>query len=216
MSEGIVTTRPPRKRRTRKATSERRQQILDAALKCFLQHGISDTTIEQIRIESGASAGSIYHLFKGKNEIALTLYVEALQAYHSKVMSAVNEKSTAQGVIRAMIATHLRGAVDNPDLTLFGTRMNLVSDTSDITEQYQRLNDEFSEAVWQHLKPFVESGELIQLKPELYYSLIIGPTAHVTRSWLGGRISFDLLATIDDFSDAAYRSLSLSACDKTH
>ena len=39
----------------------RRTEILDAALRCFDHQGITATTIEDIRAESGASIGSIYH-----------------------------------------------------------------------------------------------------------------------------------------------------------
>ena len=54
----------------RASTENRRRTILAAALACFAEHGYEATTLGQIRERSGASVGSIYHLFASKEEIA--------------------------------------------------------------------------------------------------------------------------------------------------
>lgn len=49
----------------------RRDQILDAAVACFLRRGVRATTMAEIIAESGLSAGAIYGYFDGKQAIAL-------------------------------------------------------------------------------------------------------------------------------------------------
>ena len=49
----------------------RRDQILDAAVACFLRRGVRATTMAEIIAESGLSAGAIYGYFDGKQELAL-------------------------------------------------------------------------------------------------------------------------------------------------
>lgn len=209
MSETLSEShgRRPKKPQVSEATKKRRREILDAALRCFLRHGVAGTTIEQICAESGASSGSIYHLFSGKSEIALTLFVEGMRKYHEKIVQALKGKTTARTAIRAIIATHLQDNVDEPARSLFETRMGMADEIEQIGEQYRQLNDEFSEAIWRHLKPFVDRGELTRLRPELYFSLIIGPSAHLVRSWFRERVSFDLLSATDDLAEAAWKSL---------
>lgn len=51
--------------------ASRRDQILDAAVTCFLRRGIRATTMAEIIAESGLSAGAIYGYFPGKQELAL-------------------------------------------------------------------------------------------------------------------------------------------------
>lgn len=52
------------------ATKQARQnQILQAALECFVETGYSATTMAQIIEKSGLSSGSIYSHFRGKEEI---------------------------------------------------------------------------------------------------------------------------------------------------
>jgi len=47
----------------------RRQQILDAARACVLEHGLEAVSMEMIIARSGLSTGAVYRYFKGKDEI---------------------------------------------------------------------------------------------------------------------------------------------------
>ncbi len=47
----------------------RRQQILDAAVECFLREGFHRATMQEIVQQSGLSPGAIYRYFKSKDEI---------------------------------------------------------------------------------------------------------------------------------------------------
>jgi len=191
----------------RQATGRRRREILDAALACFLQQGVEGTTIEQIRDRSGASHGSIYHHFGSKDEIALTLFVEGMQVYHLKVLSALEQQSTARGCVRAIIDTHLRDVAGDRTLALYLTRMGLVESTSRMGEEYRALNDHFSHEVSSHLAPYIDRGEIVSLPGEIYFSLIVGPAAHLSRSWLLRHFDGDLVSATDALVDAAWKSL---------
>ncbi len=203
-----TTAQPPTRSLTRRnATEQRRREILDAALACFLENGVADTTIEQIRVASKASHGSIYHQFRSKDEIALTLFVDGMQTYHRKVLAAIENGATARGIIRAIIATHLQGIVDDPPLALYLTRLGMADDSGEISERYRLLSNDFAQAVWEHLKPFVDRGEIARFPKEFYFSLIIGPAAHLSRGWLRGRIECDLISATDQLAAAAWKSL---------
>ncbi len=201
------TVNPPRKKKQWKSTASRRREILDAALECFLKHGVQGATIEQIRRRSKASHGSIYHLFSGKDEIALTLFVEGMQVYHQKIVAALEQETTARGCLRAIIATHLQDVVDDPRLSIYLTRLGMADDLGPISERFKTLSDEFAQTVWSHLEPFVARGELVRLPSELYFAQIVGPAAHLARSWLRGRVTFDLLSATDPLVEAAWKSL---------
>ena len=47
----------------------RRQQILDAARACVLEHGLEAASMEMIIARSGLSTGAVYRYFKSKDEI---------------------------------------------------------------------------------------------------------------------------------------------------
>lgn len=189
------------------ATEQRRREVMDAALERFLENGVEATTMEEIRAASGASTGSIYHLFASKDEIAFTLFVEGMRDYHQQVLTAVERKRTARGVLRAIIATHLRLTVEEPRLGLYLTRQGMADGIDEIAHEYRAANDRFSHDLFMCLKPFIDAGEIERLPRELYFSLIIGPSGHLGRSWLRGRFDGDLLAATDRLADAAWKSL---------
>lgn len=205
---GNQTTEAPTKSKGRRdSTVRRRREILDAALTCFLESGVKETTIEQIRIAANASLGSIYHLFRGKDEIALTLFVEGMRDYHQIILHALVNETTARGCVRAMITNHLQRVHENPPLAVYLTRLGMADDSGEIGDHYRSLSDAYVQAVWSHLQPFVERGEIISLPPNLYIPLIIGPTTHVCREWHRGRFDADLFSATETLIETAWRSL---------
>jgi AcrR family transcriptional regulator len=206
MSHALSTEAKPPVRR-REATDQRRREILDAALKLFLRYGVAATTMPQICAESGASTGSVYHLFGGKDEIAMTLYVEGMLNYEKLMLRSIEKKTSLRGCIHALIATHLQHVVDNPPLSLYLVRLGIADDLGEVGRHYRELNDHFAQTIWSRLKPFVDRGELARLPRELYFSQIIGPAAHLARGWLRGRIDSDLLSATEPLAEAAWKSL---------
>src|SRR2546421_8536565 len=81
-------------------TAERRRAILEAALQCFLDRGYEATTIDDVRLASGASIGSIYHHFKGKEELAAALYLDGYRAFGTAVTAVLANGSSVEQTIR--------------------------------------------------------------------------------------------------------------------
>src|SRR5262245_25611712 len=137
----ITASTTARNAMRRPATQQRRREILDAALKCFLKNGVRETTLEQIREHSSASTGSIYHQFGGKDEIAFALFIEGMRDYHDRVLAAAAGKRTARTLIRAIIATHLRITAEEPELSLYLTQMGTADEVGEIAAEYREAGD---------------------------------------------------------------------------
>lgn len=56
----------------------RRQQILDAARRCFVRHGFHQTSMSDIFTEAGLSAGAVYGYFKGKDDLIAAIADQAV------------------------------------------------------------------------------------------------------------------------------------------
>ncbi|WP_169082648.1 TetR/AcrR family transcriptional regulator [Paenibacillus sp. PL91] len=59
---------------------ERKEQIAGAALKVFSRRGINGTKMSMIAAEAGISHGLLYHYFKSKEELFITLVEHAMIA----------------------------------------------------------------------------------------------------------------------------------------
>ncbi|WP_010494237.1 TetR/AcrR family transcriptional regulator [Paenibacillus elgii] len=57
---------------------ERKEQIMEAALKVFSRRGIAGTKMSMIAAEAGISHGLLYHYFKSKDELFTTLVQMAM------------------------------------------------------------------------------------------------------------------------------------------
>jgi AcrR family transcriptional regulator len=53
--------------------SERREQILDGARRCFAEHGYEGATVARLEEEIGLSRGAIFNYFSSKDELFLEL-----------------------------------------------------------------------------------------------------------------------------------------------
>jgi AcrR family transcriptional regulator len=79
-------------------STERRTQIIEAALVCFNRKGYVHTTMDDITAESGLSKGSIYWYFKSKDEIfkaAITVVAENIVDEQVNLLKAA-ETATAK------------------------------------------------------------------------------------------------------------------------
>jgi AcrR family transcriptional regulator len=57
----------------------RREQILDAARRCFVRDGFHETSMQDLFTESGLSAGAVYGYFASKEDMVLAIALENMR-----------------------------------------------------------------------------------------------------------------------------------------
>lgn len=77
-----------------KAPDVRRQELIEIALKQFLENGYEKTSVRSILKEADGEIGMFYHYFKSKNEI----YEAALENYNEKYIIKFNEIVNSAGL----------------------------------------------------------------------------------------------------------------------
>jgi AcrR family transcriptional regulator len=78
-------------RRSDEHLQMRREQIVQAALRCFAREGFHATTMQEVVAESGLSAGAVYRYFPSKTALVVAVAGSVLQ-----VASALLERMAAQ------------------------------------------------------------------------------------------------------------------------
>jgi AcrR family transcriptional regulator len=185
----------------------RRADILGAALLAFTERGVAGASIEDIRRRCGASVGSIYHHFGGKDGIAGALYLEGLGDYQRGFVGVLQDATSSQSGIRGGVHHHLEWIAAHRDLARFlllGRDARVVVATE---RPLRELNRRFFARVSDWVRPRVQRGELKALEPEVQTALWIGPSQDLARHWLAGRSRGSLTDVAPLLADAAWTSL---------
>jgi AcrR family transcriptional regulator len=183
--------------------ADRRQEILDAALRGFAAKGLAGTTVEEVRERSGASVGSIYHHFGDKEGIAAALYVDVLTGYQRGVLAALAKGGEPSGTVEGLVRHHLRWVARNRDAARFLLSGRPRRAASEIAQLNQSVFEEMS--AW--LDEQVRTGRVREMPFELFFSLLIGPAQEFCRHWLEGRMSTSMRTAERELGAAASRAL---------
>jgi TetR/AcrR family fatty acid metabolism transcriptional regulator len=156
------------------ARREKRDLILDAAIKVFARTGYHGSRVSEIAAEAGIAYGLVYHYFRNKEEILHTIFEERWGGFLDAVESiAEAPRSTEEQLVA--VATLVLGAYRlRPDwvkvLVLEIQRSSRVTDPVQI-----RAVGRLFQLVARMLRRGQERGELRRdLDPELACTVFIG------------------------------------------
>jgi AcrR family transcriptional regulator len=190
---------------------QRQRGILNAALECFTRLGFSATTLEEIRLRSGASIGSIYHHFPSKEELAAALYMEGLGDYQRGLLAELRRHKGCASGIRAAVHYHLHWITKYPDWARYLFEMRRSESVAAVEQQIQVMHREFFGHIRGWLEPHVSRGLLKPLPAEIYIALIAGPSQEFARRWLAGRAKTDIDRAAKILADAAWNAVRTKA-----
>ena len=189
----------------------RRREILDAALPLFLERGVAAVRLEEIREASGASTGSIYHLFGNKESIAAAVYVDSLAAYQGEFLAALWKDEGAEEGIRSVVRFHLDWCHSHPDRARFLFALDDPDVLAAARSGMEPINQRFFSDLQSWWRVHAHHRALRRLTPAQSYALWIGPAMELVRNWLtrGGDEPSDEDAEV--LSAAAWRALGTDA-----
>ena len=94
---------------------KRRERILNAARRMFLQHGYNNTTIRDICNQSHLSNGAVYFYFTSKDEIYACIYEESFRLLIDCLDRAVAENVPPLSKIEAFLKAYLSFYTEHND-----------------------------------------------------------------------------------------------------
>jgi AcrR family transcriptional regulator len=101
---------------TEEHRAARRQQILDATLRCVAREGFHKTTMAHVITESGLSAGAVYGYFKGKPDLIRAIAERAVGGFADALYDVATGPGpvTVQAALEAVI-DRVDGLLENTD-----------------------------------------------------------------------------------------------------
>ena len=99
-SKPVRRTQAERRARTRAA-------LLEAAAKGFSRYGYGNVVLEQVANEAGYTRGALYHLFAGKEELALAVVEWVAESWEQEVWQPAQRHAEPAEVLVALARGHI-------------------------------------------------------------------------------------------------------------
>ncbi len=191
-----------------------RARIEAAGLALIDEYGFDAATVGAIREKAGVSNGSFFHVFRSKEELAASLFLDAIRAYHKAMLAALAGGPDAENGIAALVRAHFQWVVDNRRKARFLFEHARPEWIGSIRDAQRAENETYRRGVAKWRDPLVASGRLRAMEPLVFYSQIIGPAQIFCRAWLSGRDRSDPTLHIADMIDCAVRAVVISGKPK--
>jgi len=98
----------------RPRSGERREQILDVALRLFAEHGIQQVSTRRIAQAVGISQPSLYAHFRTSDEIAVELCCRGFTRLHDQLTGASAKAGTPEERLRRLGEEYVRFGLEHP------------------------------------------------------------------------------------------------------
>lgn len=192
-------------------TESRKRDIVQAALRCFSEIGFSETSMEDIRRQSGASTGSIYHHFNGKEQLAAAVYLEGIHDYQAGLIGVFLEDQDAREGLRSLVERHLRWVEENVQWSRYLFQKRHSGFMAETEELIAAMNRELMEHASRWFSRHIKEGKIRRVQGDLSMSLTLGPCMEFTRQFLLGQTVTGVGEAIDVLAEAAWLSLAAGA-----
>ena len=174
------------------ARPSRKDEILQAALACFTEHGVDVTTIEMIRDRSGASIGSLYHHFGNKERIIAALYLAGTAQYAELLQRGFASAASAEACVKLLVTSYIDWVVANPDWARFILHSRSRVEAGEMGDALREANRQHFAQILTALAEYRRQGLFKALPDDCFASVVIGPTHDLARNWLAGRTQSNL------------------------
>lgn len=186
--------------------SEKKHLIFESALDLIKEHGFHGTPMSQVAANAGVAAGTIYHYFKGKDELIRELY-----AYNrNRVITVVDEAASEGGtrkdrffnIWNRLYEFYIKN--DNV-LVFFEQYLNSPYNTD---KSPNHLRGSFYGFFLEGIK----AGEIRQVKPELLLSLTFGSVSSAAKLRLFGKVPLEQ-SDLNNVAAILWRGISATQPD---
>ncbi len=185
---------------------DRRDLILNAALRLFTSGGYFKASVHDIRREADVSIGSIYHYFQSKEAIAKALYDKVIEEMTDAINEIRTTERTTHDKCRGIISFLFEMVENSPET------MHYI-----IHAKHQEFLPEekpiCSSKPFEMMKDIVEEGivdeDIRPLHPLVAATSIFGGAIRLIHMRLDGALDTPLNTHLDETWECAWRSVAV-------
>ena len=142
------------------ASSVRRAEIMDAAMRCLQRTGYRKLSMDDIVKESGLSKGTIYWHFKNKKELFITLFEGMLNQAVTGFTPLLSNDMPASEKLYSILSSVSQ--VADEELQFASLPLTLITELlndDDFIERYQTIINNLAEEIMAIIQQGIDTGE---------------------------------------------------------
>lgn len=182
--------------------SSTRKRLERCALTLFVKKGINATTIKDIANSAGIAEGTLYRHYKSKEELALSLFVNAYEETSLQFKKLSEKYATVEEKIKAMIHFFCEKYDEDPILfnyLLLAQHHQLKNINENEISAQALLVPMFSEAI--------AKKEVLKRDPNFYAAILLGIVLQAAVSRVYGRITRSMKEDAQDLVEVTLGAL---------
>ena len=171
------------------AHEEKRQLLLDAAVRVFARKGFHAARVGDVATEAGVAYGLVYHYFGSKDDLLECIFRENWAVMLDRIRTVEESDEPARAKLRHVTAIVLRSWKHNPELVRVLVRE--VTRTPHLQRQMEEIGHAF-----QALQRIIERGQAAgelrgDIDPHLASVVFYGALEELLTAWVLGRLPDD-------------------------
>lgn len=148
---------------------DKKEILLQTALKLFVSQGFNDTPTSKIAKEAGIATGTLFYFFPTKDDLIVSLYLRLKELAAENINPVLAEVKSTKEIIKTYYEESLKWSLRNPNEFLF------LAQFSNSPYLKKIGNDEISTQIAPVLQIFrsaIEEKQIIDTDVNLLYALI--------------------------------------------
>lgn len=176
----------------RRRTDDKRQRILEAAVKVFAKKGYHGAKVAEIAKKAGVADGTIYLYFRNKEDILVSLFDEVMEEHIAQARAEIARVPSAPEKLKVAARHHLALFSGNEDLAVV-----FQVELRQSTKFLERFTASWLQDYFKLLQDVIADGQKdgsirADLPRKLATKALFGILDEMVTSWTLGRKDYDV------------------------
>lgn len=190
--------------------ADKRELILEAAIRLFAEKGFHSTSIQEIADAAGVAKGSTYIYFKSKDDIMLSIFKDYYVKVFDDIMNATAPELTPREHLRVRVKMQLEKFKEFRNFIKMQLREQFIHQNEEVKEAARRMR--IRGIFWLHERIVEIYGERIRLHAVDLTMLVNSMIAGYMNAMIMNGVEFDLerlsvflIQRLDDLAEGVMR-----------
>ena len=122
---------------------EKRELIIQTAIKLFTENGFDNTSTASITKKAKVATGTLFHYFKNKKELISEAYLDTKKEFFGEIKKNLSDEDSTENTIKKIFTNSILWGISNPQKIKFLLQFSSSPYISSITRKKIEEDEEY-------------------------------------------------------------------------